>query len=994
MKRSFAFITVLISLLIGLGTGCVEQLSDHLVQEGEQLTFSAQMGDEMPTKTTLADDKTTVLWRPNDAIDVFYSGFHLGRFRNYAEEDSPVALFVGDATTFVGATVEGGINKCYWAVYPEGYNYDDNSSDGHSVTTWIRDKQAPKADNIEEGALVTIAKSETTALQFYHVLGGIKFRLTHEGVQQVEFKGNNGEPIAGKVKVTMNDANRPIIDSFIEGESKISITMTVPEGETFKTGIWYYLCCAPVELTQGYTLTFRSETETGVYTYNEPVSVKRAIWGTLTDVDDAVAYEAQYNNLYRVPVNEIRYTTADGTLAEFAGDPTLRAHLVSNTYENGQGILLFDSPITEIKGRLFPYNTYQEGTWLYVAPNITSLELPNSLEELGDDALRDCSQLSSFDIPRRVKSIGNGAFANCGSLESVEIPEGVASIGENAFEGCTSLSYMRIPDSVQSIGTGAFYNCTNLWGFECQFAEDDGRCLIVNGNLIALARTSDYHYTLPSTVIRVKSQSISNWLSELIVPSTVQVIEEAAICTSINSLSVSGETQLEEGVFSENGSCGTFIVEGVYNDRVLVSNNTVIRCSDYFGRPNYYNLNLCGTRSCLIPSGVTRIGKAAFNDASNLGSVTIPEGVASIGDQAFGHCSYLTSITIPETVTSIGEGAFEGCRLLENIVLPPQLRRIEVATFSSSGIKNILLPDGIQYIGDRAFGVCSALESIVLPSNLTTLGNMVFLICSNLKSVTVPCDTPPSIGQNVFQVTHKDLVIYVPAGSVDTYKTAAGWSEYADRIQTIPASGSVYAVELDHTSLSIKKSNTAALVATVKPSTATDKTVSWSSSDENVATVDQSGKVTAVGYGEAVITVITTDGQKTAQCKVEVPEPDYDGPVIESFTFSPQEIDITTEAQTVTVKFHITDKSGVKSGPYVYVYHPDNVSGTQQTGQSILESGTAKDGVYSVAITIPTGLKPGEWRVSANSCLDIHNNSSASLSPTSEKKTLTVINNQ
>jgi len=993
MKHRILYSTLLGALLSVLVPGCISQLSETPGQMKAPESFTAEMGDADGTKTTLADDKTTVLWRPYDRINVFFSGFNLGQYTNYAEENSPIALFVGNATTFVGATVEDGINKCYWAIYP--HSYDDNTSDGYSITTLIRNKQIPVPGNIEEGSLVTVARSETTALQFYHVLGGIKFSLTHEGVQQVEFKGNNGEPIAGKVKVTMNDANHPVIDSFIEGESKTSITMTVPEGETFKTGIWYYLCCAPVELTQGFTLTFRSETETGEYTYNEPISVKRAIWGTLTDVDDAVAYEAQYNNLYRVPVNEIRYTTADGTLAEFAGDPTLRAHLVSNTYEDGLGTLLFDSPVTEIKGRLFPYNTYQEGTWLYVAPNITSLELPNSLEELGDDALRDCSQLSSFDIPRRVKSIGNGAFANCGSLESVEIPEGVASIGENAFEGCTSLSYMRIPDSVQSIGTGAFYNCTNLWGFECQFAEDDGRCLIVNGNLIALARTSDYHYTLPSTVIRVKSQSISNWLSELIVPSTVQIIEEAAICTSINSLSVSGETQLEEGVFSENGSCGTFIVEGVYNDRVLVSNNIVIRCSDYFGRPNYYNLNLCGTRSCIIPSGVTRIGKAAFNDASNLGSVTIPEGVASIGDQAFGHCSYLTSITIPETVTSIGEGAFEGCRLLENIVLPPQLRRIEVATFSSSGIKNILLPDGIQYIGDRAFGFCSALESIVLPSSLTTLGNTVFWICNNLISVTVPCDTPPSIGQNVFLFTHKDLVIYVPAESVDTYKAATNWSEYANRIQAIPASGSVYAVELDHTSLSIKKNNTADLVATVKPSTATDKSVTWSSSDESVATVDQSGKITAVGYGEAVITVTTNDGQKTAQCKVEVPEPDYDGPVIESFTFSPQEIDITTEAQTVTVKFHITDKSGVQSGPYVYIQNQDNVSGTQQTGQTKLESGTTKDGIYSVAITIPAGLQPGEWRISANSIRDIHNNSSSSfLTPTSEKKTLTVINNQ
>lgn len=294
MKHSILTSTLMTAFLAVLAPSCVNQLArpDGRIQAPK--TFTARMGDETPTKTILADDKKTVLWCPEDIIDVFYSGLYLGPYINQAEEDKPVALFVGNMTTFVGATEESGIIKSYWAVYPALCTSDygtDNASDGNSVTTCISCEQASVSGNIAPGTLVTVAKSETTALQFYHVCGGIKFSLTHEGVQEVIFEGNNEEFLAGQVQVTMDDAGLPKITSISNPQT--SITLVAPEGEVFETGTWYYLSCAPVELTQGFTLTLRTETETGVYTSTEPVSIKRAVWGTLTDVDDAVTYEPE-----------------------------------------------------------------------------------------------------------------------------------------------------------------------------------------------------------------------------------------------------------------------------------------------------------------------------------------------------------------------------------------------------------------------------------------------------------------------------------------------------------------------------------------------------------------------------------------------------------------------------------------------------------------------------------------------------------------------------
>ena len=80
----------------------------------------------------------------------------------------------------------------------------------------------------------------------------------------------------------------------------------------------------------------------------------------------------------------------------------------------------------------------------------------------------------------------------------------------------------------------------------------------------------------------------------------------------------------------------------------------------------------------------------------------------------------------------------------------------------------------------------------------------------------------------------------------------------------------VTGVSLSKTSLSLRVGNTEQITATVSPSNATNKSVTWSSSDDSVATVDQSGNVTAVKAGDATITVRTTDGGKTASCSVNV----------------------------------------------------------------------------------------------------------------------------
>ena len=126
--------------------------------------------------------------------------------------------------------------------------------------------------------------------------------------------------------------------------------------------------------------------------------------------------------------------------------------------------------------------------------------------------------------------------------------------------------------------------------------------------------------------------------------------------------------------------------------------------------------------------------------------------------------TYITEANIPDGVTTIGIEAFKGC----------------------SSLTSIVIPDSVTTIGTAAFQGCDSLASVTIPASVTTVERFAFDNCAALASVTVRATTPPSMDdETAFTFTSSSLVIYVPAASVDAYKAASGWSDYASRIQAI-----------------------------------------------------------------------------------------------------------------------------------------------------------------------------------------------------------------
>ena len=180
---------------------------------------------------------------------------------------------------------------------------------------------------------------------------------------------------------------------------------------------------------------------------------------------------------------------------------------------------------------------------------------------------------------------------------------------------------------------------------------------------------------------------------------------------------------------------------------------------------------------------LTAIGEQAMMGCRSLTSLVLPASVQTFGEGAFAICTTLASINIPEGITLIPVGCFGYCPKLNNVTLPSSVIVIDkMGFFGCSGMTAITLNEGLTTIGERAFFDCSKLTSITIPSTVTYIGDRAFggrsaTDRSQIDAYHMKSMVPPTLQGTLYEAQDGvNPVIYVPAGALDAYKNAPGWS--------------------------------------------------------------------------------------------------------------------------------------------------------------------------------------------------------------------------
>lgn len=220
------------------------------------------------------------------------------------------------------------------------------------------------------------------------------------------------------------------------------------------------------------------------------------------------------------------------------------------------------------------------------------------------------------------------------------------------------------------------------------------------------------------------------------------------------------------------------LIDGTIKDVVIPSEITKLRVGAFA----YTDII-----SLVIPDHVTSVGSQFAYYTKSLTRVSIGKNV-DFGDgvQHFGYCSALTEAIMAEGITKIPGHMFAQCTKLASLTIPSTVTHIGGNAFNSTIIENLIIPDGVTQIDGGAIYNMQSLKSVTLGSGVTTLGNNMFSLCKALKSITCLATTPPTLGSSSFGSVPTTCAIYVPAASVNAYKSATNWAARANYIQAIP----------------------------------------------------------------------------------------------------------------------------------------------------------------------------------------------------------------
>ena len=442
---------------------------------------------------------------------------------------------------------------------------------------------------------------------------------------------------------------------------------------------------------------------------------------------------------------------------------------------------------------------YYSASAFYDKETIKSVTFGESVTAINKGMFKKCSGLSQVKLPASLTTIEEYAFSDCSSLQSISLPESVTTIGEWAFSQCSSLRSIYLPNSVKSIGVGSFYHCTSLSGL---------------------------------------------WLSE----------------------------SMEEIPNSSFSGCKSLV-------RLTIP-TSVKKLGDYA-------FASCGIKELYIPDNVESFESDTFQFCRSLVKVVIGNGIRSIPDYAF--YSVWTDYTKPQleefiigkSVTSIGKKVLAinefGPKIISYAEPAPEFLSSDKHSVSTSfefftwrpllyvtplaSKKSMYFYWGPMGINGNGFDIKEIQEVESITITCQKINNILLATATVLpETATDKTVIWTSSDSDVLWVDSYGIVLPIGVGDASIIATANDGSgvsaEY--RVRVLPVL--IESITLDPSEWAGEVGESFHINASILPENASNKTLEWTSDNDEVASVDEDGNVTVHTEGTCLITARTTDG--------------------------------------------------------------------------------------------------------------------------------------
>ena len=547
--------------------------------------------------------------------------------------------------------------------------------------------------------------------------------------------------------------------------------------------------------------------------------------------------------------------------------------------------------------------------------SLATVTLGSSLETLGDGAFMGCTDLTSITFGAGLKEVGTGAFSGCTALVTATLKSGVETISDSAFSGCTALDQLVLPyDTLTYVGANSFAGCpltANLFVYSIKNSEvaierytgsstavvipDEvgGKYLTTISAAAFLGKTDVTKITLGASVRRIGASAFTGLgnlvefgmndmvntiganafkdcdsLTAIALPDSLLEIGANAFegCAALGAITLPGYlTTIGARAFADTAitqfeipasvsALPSDAFDGCNIDQMAVdaANSTYMSIDHLlYSIATRTLMRAYGTETSIdVPTSTQAIGARAFADRMLLKVVTLPTSVVAIGNEAFASCTALETVTIPSSVVAIGDNAFQGCP------------KLTVRVFSNTSYAYV-------YCTNESIPVEVIPEDV--PPTAMTLSNRVIGV-GNITSI-VPTFTPANAKCELTYISSDTRIVVVAEdgrikgkriGKAKIYVLTDNGilASCVVRVKAAPRKVSVVASSAKlgvHQTLDVE----------AELPDGTGGTVTFTTSDAAVATVDEKGVVTAQGVGACIIRATTYNG-KVAKMKVTV----------------------------------------------------------------------------------------------------------------------------